>query len=246
MHSDFDMTRTLSLLRRSWMQGLFILIFVSQTLFCHSQECVYEEEPQTCFSNTRALLIGGAAAIGVVAGTALSNSHSSSSDSGPRGSRGSPGINGPAGPNGIPGLTGLPGTAGPNGPAFPFPVEPGASLLITFSTAEQDFPATATFRGGVISPGQQTTLTGSFGINAPFPTEASIAVDPAEVGDYKLVILVDSVFALADENIINIHVQQFLDGVEVLSTDFTAYSLDLTTAGQQVTFDFIVFTHEPI
>lgn len=244
MHSDFDMTSALSFLRRSWMQCLFILIFVGQTSFCQSQEYICEEQDQyTSFSNTRALVIGGAAAVGAVAGAALSNSHSSSGSSGPRGSRGSPGINGPAGANGIPGSTGLPGTAGPNGPPFSFPVEPGASLLITFSTLEQDPITTASFRGGVINPGQQTTMTGSFGVNLALPTETSIEVNPAEVGDYKLVLLVDSFDSLSDTTIVDIHVQQFFNGVEVFSADYLVEPFDITAVGQQITFDFIVFTH---
>lgn len=247
MRNDFDMTSALSFLRRSWMQCLFILIFVGQTPFCHSQEYVYEEQSQSpSFSTTRALLIGGAAAVGAVAGAALSNSHSSKGSSGPRGSRGCSGIDGPAGANGLPGLAGSPGAAGPNGPPFPFPIEPGVSLVITFSTEEQDPPTTASFRGGVISPGQQTTLTGSFGVNLSLPTETSIEVNPAEAGDYKLVVLVDSFDSLSDTDIVHIHVQQFLDGVEVLSTDYRVNSIDITAIGQQITFDFIVFTNEPI
>lgn len=246
----------------SILKFLWIAVLTFQHLTAQEEEAYYTSPSRS--SSSTLIWAGGAAAIGVVAGMALNHQSNKGKkgSSGSSGSSGLPGPNGPQGPSGPVGALGPSGNIGPigpagptgaAGPAFTFPSAEGISLVVTFAAVESsESDYYYILRGGVVTPSQQTTVTEEFGfISNPPPPSPPPAVPltqtvtigpPLEIGNYKLILLVDNLLASGTTvDVATILVQVMQNGSPISQSAFSIDSSSISAIGQQITFDYAYY-----
>ena len=172
------------------------------------------------------LSVGLGACAGVIAGN-IAGKKAKEGDHGQKGPCGHDGKRGPPGPSGPTGAT---------GPAFTIPTGP-ATLTFSFTSLPVTAGITGTWQGFVVEPDQTVNLIGSFDISLA-PQNNFMQFTNAQIGTYTIVFLANSAISGLGSELGECVVSNNLNS----ETSTFAPTAAVSTAGQEVTFDYVYST----